>query len=317
MSLNDKYIINGSTLSDIGGALRNTIGGKTLLKTQYSYYIAGSHSGGQAAITFNADYFGIPEVQKILFEIVENTGDNSNFGRLNGTMLDGKTGQQYIYTVPAVLTGETWQGYGGRYCSTSGSFKVFPLDENNNIITPDQGVIISKNYQNDMQKVQKKYSKQKKFLVSQIPSLINIINQNNLKIGYAWPFYIKSYNDASNASSYNMKNNFNIVDLKQVELLFLHTSSAQWFLLEPSNTKKHEYSTGLSVSNYSSMGRPVTTYEGYLYSPDTSYSGSSEWRTALTKTTYNIFMDPISKRILSTSMYALTAYQNPAIIVYK
>jgi len=30
---NNKYIINGSTLSDIGDALRNTVGGKTLLET--------------------------------------------------------------------------------------------------------------------------------------------------------------------------------------------------------------------------------------------------------------------------------------------
>jgi len=115
-----------------------------------------------------------------------------------------------------------------------------------------------------------------------------------------------------------MKDNFNIIDLKQVELLFLHDyDSSQWFLLEPSNTTTHEYPTGISGNWYSSNGKPVTTYDGYKYSPgSTTYSGVSTWRTSLSKSAIQVFIDPITKRILTTSA-SFRAYQHPAIIVYK
>jgi len=116
-----------------------------------------------------------------------------------------------------------------------------------------------------------------------------------------------------------MKNNLNIVDLKQIELLFLQDySQGKWFLLEPSNTITHEYPEGLSVTNYSSNGKPVTTYEGYKYNSGSNqyYEGVSTWRTSLSKQTVEVFLDPATKRILSTTM-DLYAYQHPAIIVYK
>lgn len=125
------------------------------------------------------------------------------------------------------------------------------------------------------------------------------------------------YQNSSNAKSYNMKDNFNITDLKQIELLFFHGEGSKWVLLEPSNTITHEYPTGISSNWYSSNGKPVTTYEGYMYSPDsTTNSGVSTWRTSLTKSTVEVFIDPVTKRILNKFM-DFRAYQHPAIIIYK
>lgn len=318
---NDKYIINGSTLSEIGDALRNTVGGKTLLETQYVYYITGSGRGSQK-ISFNDSYFGITGVQKIKFIPTSITGDSGYGGSIysGGTSYSFNTSsanQEFIYTLPAYWQGQSWNNWGSTYSSAC-TFKVYPLDENENVLTPSQQIIVSKNYQSDTIKTEKTFSSSENFLVSQISPLIETINQNNLKIGFAWPFRIYQYQNSSNANSYNMKNNFNIIDLKQVELLFLHDyNSSQWFLLEPSNTITHEYPTGISVTNYSSKGSPVTTYEGYMYSPgSTTYSGVSTWRTSLTKSATELFIDPATKRILSTSI-DLSAYQHPAIIVYK
>lgn len=318
---NDKYIINGSTLSDIGDALRNAVGGKTLLETQYAYYITGSGQG-TSTITFNDSYFGITGVQKIKFIPTAITGSNGNGGKIysGGTSYSFYTSQankEYIYTLPAYWQGQSWSNWGSTQSSAC-TFKVYPLDENENALTPSQQIITSKNYQSDPIKTEKTFSSSENFLVSQISPLIETINQNNLKIGYAWPFTIYQCQDSSNANSYNMKNNFNIVDLKQVELLFFHAyDSSQWFLLEPSNTITHEYPTGISVTNYSSNGKPVTTYEGYKYSSgSTSYTGSSTWRTSLTKSAIEVFLDPATKRILSRSA-GLSACQHPAIIVYK
>lgn len=318
---NDKYIINGSTLSDIGDALRNTVGGKTLLETQYAYYITDSGQG-TSRITFNDSYFGITGVQKIKFIPTSITGGNGN----GGTIYSGGKSYSYytnsvnkesIYTLPAYWQGQSWTNWGSTYSSAC-TFKVYPLDENENALTPSQQIITSKNYQSDPIKTEKTFSSSENFLVSQISPLIETINQNNLKIGFAWPFTMLNYNNSSNANSYNMKNNFNIVDLKQIELLFFHDyDSSQWFLLEPSNTITHEYPTGISSNNYSSNGKPVTTYEGYKYSPgSTTYSGVSTWRTSLTKTAIEVFLDPATKRILNT-YNDFRAYQHPAIIVYK
>lgn len=318
---NDKYIINGSTLSDIGDALRNTVGGKTLLETQYVYYIADG-GYGSTKITFDDSYFGITGVQKIKIIPTAITGSNQNGGKLysNGQSThyfqNNNIDREYIFTLPAYWQGQTWSSYGStKYAGCN--FKVYPLDANENVLTPSQQIITSKNYQSDTVRTEKTFSSSENFLVSQISPLIETINQNNLKIGFAWPFSMYHYNNSSNANSYNMKDNFNIIDLKQIELLFLHGEGSRWLLLEPSNTITHEYPTGLSVSNYWSKGRPVTTYEGYLYSPDsTTNSGVSTWRTSLTKSTVEVFIDPVTGRILNKFM-DFRAYQHPAIIVYK
>lgn len=321
---NNKYIINGSTLSDIGDALRNAVGGKTLLETQYVYYIMGSGQGSQT-ISFNDSYFGITGVKKIKFIPTRVTGSNGNGGKVYSSgqsaysIYDGGAyiNKESIFTLPASWQGQTWSSWGSTQSSAC-TFKVYPLDENENAMIPSQQIIVSKNYQSDSTKTEKTFSSSDNFLVSQVSPLIKTINQNNLKISLVWPFSIYNYKNSGNANSYNMKNNFNIVDLKQVELLFLHDyNSSEWFLLEPSNTITHEYPGGISVTNYSSNGKPVTTYEGYKYAPgSTSYTGVSTWRTSLTKSTTEVFLDPATKRILNTSM-ELAAYQHPAIIVYK
>ena len=318
---NNKYIINGSTLSNIGDALRNTVGGKTLFETQYAYYIAAS-GYGDTRITFDDSYFGITGVQKIKIIPTAITGSNQNGGRLYSSgqsthyFQNNNINKEYIFTLPAYWQGQTWSSYGStKYAGCD--FKVYPLDGNENIITPSQQTIVSKNYQSDTVRTEKTFSSSENFLVSQVPSLIETINQNNLKIGFAWPFNMYHYQNSSNANSYNMKDNFNITDLKQIELLFFHGEASKWVLLEPSNTITHEYPTGISGNWYSSNGKPVTTYEGYMYSPDsTTNSGVSTWRTSLTKSTVEVFIDPVTKRILNKFM-DFCAYQHPAIIVYK
>lgn len=129
---NDKYIINGSTLSDIGDALRNAVGGKTLLESQYIYYITDSGQG-TSRITFNDSYFGITGVQKIKFIPTSITGGNGDGGSIysGGTSYSFYTGsanQEFICTLPAYWQGQSWTSWGSTYSSAC-TFKVYPLDE--------------------------------------------------------------------------------------------------------------------------------------------------------------------------------------------
>lgn len=106
----NKYIINGSTLSNIGDVLRNTVGGKTLLETQYIYYIAGG-GYGTTKVTFDDSYFGITGVQKIKVIPTAITGYNGQGGKIYSSgqsavsFYDNNVNKEYIFTLPA-----SWEG---------------------------------------------------------------------------------------------------------------------------------------------------------------------------------------------------------------
>lgn len=152
---NDKYIINGSTLSEIGDALTQYLGPGTVhYQESYIYYIADGGYGNQT-ITFNDNYFGITGVQKIKFILTEITGANLQAGKVYSSGRSAQSfasntqiNQEYIFTLPAYWQGQTWTSQ-GMTRSAGGNFKVFPLDANENVLIPDSATISSKNYQSE------------------------------------------------------------------------------------------------------------------------------------------------------------------------
>lgn len=150
---NNKYIINGSTLSEIGNILTSYLGpGEIHYQESYSYYIAGIGKG-TTKISFDESYFGISGVQKMKFIPTEITGANSNGGNLYGgggqptkSISSGDVNDEFIYTLPAAWQGQEWATAGISLYSGC-KFKVFPLDANENVLIPDSATISSKNYQ--------------------------------------------------------------------------------------------------------------------------------------------------------------------------
>lgn len=152
---NNKYIINGSTLSEIGDTLTQYLGPGTVHQQESNiYYISGSGYGNQT-ISFNESYFGISGVQKMKFIVTSITGYNDQGGKLNGgnnqpsvSLYSSSINKEYIYTLPAGWQGQTWNSQ-GLTRSAGCTFKVYPLDANGNVLIPDSATISSKNYQSE------------------------------------------------------------------------------------------------------------------------------------------------------------------------
>lgn len=156
---NNKYIINGSTLSEIGDTLTQYLGPGTVHQQETNiYYITDSGYGNQT-ITFNDSYFGITGVQKIKFIVTAITGDNQYGGKLyssgqsTSSFYYSDVNKEYIYTLPASWQGQTWTSQ-GMTRSAGCNFKVYPLDANENVLIPDSETISSKNYQTETTTIQ-------------------------------------------------------------------------------------------------------------------------------------------------------------------
>ena len=179
MSLNDKYIINGNTLSAIGDALRSVLGEKTEKTAEVVYCsrsISKSFGPTSATSTITAS-----DISSSLRNIEDKF---TKYVRAKLTSSSGSSPiiqqtpiQENIYELPITLyiSGAPAQ-------NPSGSFDIFPLDDNFNYIEYDSTKHNTSSYYHKQVTVQVKRT----FLVEDIPTLIsNVpIDYQGLSYGY-------------------------------------------------------------------------------------------------------------------------------------
>lgn len=179
MSLNDKYIINGSTLSDIGDALRSVYGetyqvNETVVVYQKSMGVSSfdtsstetfnyNHIFGYSGIGF--DSYGIKDTGYVRLS------PSSGSYTVNATPV-----KENVYAFPFTVT------VNGR--GASARIYCYPVDENLDYIVYDQTIhkhdAYGYSYHRDVT-----VTKPNTFLVEDIPSLISVpIDYQGLSYGY-------------------------------------------------------------------------------------------------------------------------------------
>ena len=176
---NNKYIINGSTLSDIGDALRSVLGEKTKKTAEVVYCsrsISKSFGPTSATSTITAS-----DISSSLRNIDDKF---TKYVRAKLTSSSGSSPtiqqtpiQENIYELPITLYIS-----GAPAASPSGSFDIFPLDNNFNYIEYDS----TKHDTRSFYHKQVTFQIKRTFLVEDIPTLIsNVpIDYQGLSCGY-------------------------------------------------------------------------------------------------------------------------------------
>ena len=181
MSLNDKYIINGSTLSDIGDALRSVYGETVQVnETVVSEYtsIGVSSFETSSTSTFSFDYtfgkwgpgfdsYGIKDTGYMRLQPI------SGSYTINATPV-----KENVYAFPFTVT------VNGR--GASAKFYCYPVDENLDYIVYDQTIHRQDSYGNSYHR-DITVTKPNTFLVQDIPSLISVpIDYQGLSYGFIY-----------------------------------------------------------------------------------------------------------------------------------
>ena len=137
MSLNDKYIINGSTLSAIGDALReNNIPPKKVqaeINIYYKDYISPYLTYNNVE-TIDAAYFGLTSQTPVKAKFIITAKWGSYGMYMKGADDSGyenvTEGSTYYKTLPVQIRGEQYSS------STQIQTKIYPLDQNGDYIIP-------------------------------------------------------------------------------------------------------------------------------------------------------------------------------------
>lgn len=190
MSLNDKYIINGSTLSDIGDALRSIYGETSQVnETVVSYRKTVSVSSLSTSTTETFTYDLILGRYGPGFNAygIEDTG-YVRLQPISGSYtVSVAPVKENVYAFPFTVT------VNGR--SSSASMYCYPVDENLDYIIYDQTIhkqdAYGYSYHRDIT-----VTKPNTFLVQDIPSLISV------PIDYQGLSYSFIYSDENNTSSF-------------------------------------------------------------------------------------------------------------------
>lgn len=306
MSLNDKYIINGSTLSDIGDALRaKEIIPPTKKVSQTIWYKEVSDSSGwmgeKHSITIDSAYFGLDQtVSKI--KIIPTQIDNVL--QIGGNNIsNGYVGVAFIYSLPVTASVS-----GSRYSTYSYTMKVYPLDSNENFIIPKENERSS--YSSEQQMMTRT-----NFI--EVDNIANtILNDfNNTSIAFLAPFQIGASSNYTNATVFptNIKK---ITDIKK--LFFVSSNSDSSYItiqkLEPANT---------TTQHYSSMGGlgAGTTYRMKEYSFPYWDTAPADWDDKLNNSTigYDVYFIESTRQLVQISgggSYIINAYAIPALLIY-
>jgi hypothetical protein len=263
MSLNSQYIINGSTLSDIGEALRNKgiINPVSVDETKTCYYkeetISASGSDTNT-LTINNEYFQnlseTPEKVLIVFTA-------SNSVSINGeTAAIPLLNTDIIYDLPLTISISGSTLYPGN--SYSFSCKIFPLNRFHDIIIPSP----TTGYSSES----KTLSILQTVAVEDIASTINnMVVASGDNIAFIWPFKIDNRNagtpTSTDLSSY-------ISDITDIKALYFLDYSYNLYRLIPSTAQTTVYTY---IGNYTNK----TTYRAQYY--NFNRNTGSNWQTTL------------------------------------
>lgn len=179
MSLNDKYIINGSTLSDIGDALRSVYGetsqvNETVVVEQTSISVPSFDTSSTSTFSFDYTFgkwgpgfnsYGIKDTGYMRLQPI------SGSYTINATPV-----KENVYAFPFTVT------VYGRF--NSARFYCYPVDENLDYIVYDQTIHKPSTQYNSYHR-DITVTKPNTFLVEDIPSLISVpIDYQGLSYGY-------------------------------------------------------------------------------------------------------------------------------------
>lgn len=162
MSLNDKYIINGSTLSAIGDALREA-GASTRTVTEAKYYKTDMTGGDER--TVSASFFtGLNSTPTQAFIQVTrvDTGGTGITSPIRQTL---NVGDQLTLSLPFKYKGYSYTSYGSTVNRYVG-LNIYPLDAEGNLMIPENTTgytVVTTNREQILP-----------ILVQDIPSLISV-----------------------------------------------------------------------------------------------------------------------------------------------
>lgn len=269
---NDKYIINGSTLSDIGDALKSKglldSTKQTVTKTVWYKKVE-----GVSGVNITSEWFGLNRTvsQAIIFsgpyaESGNYQGGDSNFGNIDRFLYLNYNNQYYTVKLPASFSPRN----GGRIAGV----KVYPISANGDYIIPTENE--REGYFSEQKQIKEETER---------VSVANLVSSvlSHPSYGYALlnPFTIGGYNTSgTDLSQY-------ISSITDIEILIFKNGSYTYFLKPTQNsgtqssyTLKRIYcadSSSLpsdweSSSSLQNVGN-IAFWGGYLYCSD-RYSSS-------------------------------------------
>lgn len=171
---NDKYIINGSTLSAIGDALREA-GASTRIVTETKYYKTDSTGTGKTERTIQASFFtGLSSTPTQAFIQVTKVDDSTNCEGITSPIKQKlSVGDQLILPLPFTYKGFVL--YGSYYYNIG--LNIYPLDAEGNFLIPEDTTGYTAVTTNRKQILP--------ILVEDIPSLISVpIDYQGLSYSY-------------------------------------------------------------------------------------------------------------------------------------
>ena len=310
MSLNDKYIINGSTLSAIGDALREkNIPPKQIqgeINVYYKNYTSPwcRDTGYQ---NFTASDFGLTSQTpvKAKMEITAKNGPSmyiqDSSGKVNWAT--ASVGQIFYVTLPVAMRGDS------SYSSSQIIAKIYPLDNNGNYIIPTSEDDTSEYLTEVTTGMVPNPNRQ--ILVQDIASKIQTINQ----IALITPFKIAGYRNYTTYSTYMGDYISSIEDVEKL-IVIQRVSSSPEITIGELIPKNNDTATG-SLLNFGS----ITQYRMRYKTFSGTKSLTSEWEADIASSSgYNyIYFDQSRKQFInaSDSTNAITNYGFPAILIYK
>lgn len=283
---NDKYIINGSTLSDIGDVLKSKglldSTKQTITKTVWYKKVE-----GVSYINITSEWFGLNRTvsQAIIFsgtaaESRNYQGTDSNFGTNDRLQYLNSNNHYYTVKLPAYFSSRMGKIAG---------VKVYPISANGDYIIPTENE--REGYFSEQKQIKEETER---------VSIANLVSSvlSHPSYGYALlnPFTIGGYNTSgTNLSQY-------ISSVTDIEVLIFRNGSYT-YLLRPTK---------------SSGGQTQTTYPLMrIYCADSS-SLSSNWESSMEQNGSVSFLAS-SGYLYNPNSYSssITARELPAILIYK
>lgn len=309
MSLNDKYIINGSTLSDIGDALREkNIPPKEIQGETNVYYknYTSPWANSSNYQSFTASDFGLTSQTpvKAKMEITAKNGpDMYMIDSSRSNWVTARVGEIFYMTLPVSLRGDA------TYSSSQILAKIYPLDGSGNYIIPTSEDDTS-GYSTEVATAIVP-NPNRQILVQDIASKIQTINQ----IALITPFKIAGYRNYTTDSTYMGDYISSIEDVEKL-IVIQGVSSSPQITIGELIPKNNDTATG-SLLNFGSITQYRMRYK--------TFSGTSQitsgWEADIaSSSSYNfIYFDQSRKQFINTSnsTNAIINYGFPAILIYK
>ena len=310
MSLNDKYIINGSTLSDIGDALREkNIPPKQIqgeINVYYKNYTS-PWANANGRQYFTASDFGLTSQTpvKAKMEITAKNGPSMYIQDASGNInwVTANVGNIFYVTLPVAMRGDS------SYSSSQIIAKIYPLDGNGNYIIPTSEDDTSEYLTEVTTGIMPNPNRQ--ILVQDIASKIQTINQ----IALITPFKIAGYRNYTTDSTYMGDYISSIEDVEKL-IVIQGVSSSPQITIGELIPKNNDTTTG-SLLNFGTV-----TFHRMRYK---TFSGTSQitsgWEADIAlSSSYNfVYFDQSRKQFINASnaTNAIINYGFPAILIYK